>query len=89
MSSSTKKSSSKSTKYVPFIIPPRMDVICVANSTVTPKVVPLYEKKPNFQTITIRTDLETTVEAPLSSSSAKAPKLDDMFSNRPAMFVEP
>lgn len=74
-------------KYIPFIVPPRMDVVCVST---TPKVVPLLDKKHTpFHSITIKTDIENVVEAPLSSSSAKAPKLDDMFALKPAMFVEP
>lgn len=66
-------------KYIPYIVPSNIEVICITQGSSLPpwflNISPKSEKVPMFNVIQTQKNI-LEVESPLSYPSAKAPRLD-------------
>jgi hypothetical protein len=70
----------KKSKYVPYIFPPTIDVICVQQNTLLPThmfITPKLEKKPMHTAIQVTSTSSSTVSTPLNSPGAFAPRIEE------------
>jgi hypothetical protein len=83
MSSKVSPIDKKKSKYVPYIFPPTIDVICVQHqgqNTLLPThmfITPKLEKKSMHTTIQVVSTPSSTMSTPLNSPGAFAPRIEE------------